>query len=84
MSLLDRAGAFLWGGKATGKSTDLFDVTMVDRTGRADQAELSHPQYACASGDTSCSDCPQAVDPEAVKTLAAHAARTVVRELGVR
>jgi hypothetical protein len=84
VSLLDRAGAFLWGGKATGRSTDLFDLTMVDRSGRAELAELSHPQYACASRDASCGDCPQALDPEAVKTLAAHAAKTVVRDLGVR
>jgi len=79
VSLHDRTGRLLWDARARGRSTDLLDLTMVDRS-----LELSHPQYACASRQASCGDCPAVVEADVLKRLFEHTARTAVRDLAQR
>lgn len=77
VSLHDRTGRLLWDARARGRSTDLLDITMVDRSA----VELSHPQYACASRQGSCGDCPATLDQAVLERLFEHTARTAVREI---
>ncbi len=75
VSLHDRNGRLLWDGHAHGRSTDLYDLTMVDRG----SIELSNSQVGCAAKDASCGGCPQVIDEAVLKPLWASTATAAVR-----
>jgi hypothetical protein len=81
VSLHDRGGRLLWEATSRGRATDMYDLTIVGNGGTAD---VSHPQYACASRDGNCSDCPATVDESAIRAMATDTAHAVVKDLAGR
>jgi hypothetical protein len=78
-SLHDRTGKLLWRARAHGRGSDLVDIAVVDHP----EVHVNQPQWACASRDE-CKSCPSSVTDETMRTMAAHLAKVLVKDLSAK